>query len=156
MPHIYNGLLLSHACVLSRSVVSDSLWPHGLQPTRFLCPWGFSRQEYWSGIVMPSSRGSSQPRDWTQVSRIAGGSFTIWATRKPKSAGVGSLSLLPGIFLTQEVNWGLLHCRWVLYQLSYHLVSHEKEQNCVICKDVDRLRDCHTEWSKSEREKHTY
>ena len=116
----------------------------------------FSRQKYWSGIAKPSSRGSSQPRDWTQVSRIAGGSFTIWATRKPKSAGVGSLSLLPGIFLTQEVNWGLLHCRWILYQLSYHLVIHKKEQNCVICKDVDRLRDCHTEWSKSEREKHTY
>ena len=25
----------------SRSVVSDSLWPHGLQPTRLLRPWGF-------------------------------------------------------------------------------------------------------------------
>ena len=30
----------------------------------------------------------------------------------------GSLSLLQGIFPTQELNWGLLHCRWVLYQLS--------------------------------------
>ena len=29
---------LLHA-VLSRSVVSDSLWPRGLQPTRLLCPW---------------------------------------------------------------------------------------------------------------------
>ena len=28
------------------------------------------------------SRGSSQPRDRTQVSRIAGGFFTIWATRE--------------------------------------------------------------------------
>ena len=27
--------------VLSCSVVSNSLWPHGLQPTRFLCPWDF-------------------------------------------------------------------------------------------------------------------
>ena len=35
--------------MLSRSVVSDSLWPHGLEPARLLCPWGFSRQEYWSG-----------------------------------------------------------------------------------------------------------
>ena len=26
------------------------LWPHGLYPTRLLCPWGFSRQEYWSGL----------------------------------------------------------------------------------------------------------
>ena len=25
----------------SHSVVSDSLWPHGLQPTRLLCPWDF-------------------------------------------------------------------------------------------------------------------
>ena len=38
---------------------------------------------------------------------------------KPKNTGVGSLSLLWGIFLTQESNQGLLHCRWILYQLSY-------------------------------------
>ena len=38
---------------------------------------------------------------------------------KPKNTGVGSLSLLQGIFLTQELNWGLLHCRWILNQLSY-------------------------------------
>ena len=39
--------------------------------------------------------------------------------RKPKNTGVGSLSLLQGNFLTQELNWGLLNCRWILYQLSY-------------------------------------
>ena len=38
---------------------------------------------------------------------------------KPKNTGVGSLSLLQGIFLTQELNWCLLHCRQILYQLSY-------------------------------------
>ena len=38
---------------------------------------------------------------------------------KPKNTGVGSLSLLQGIFLTQESNRGLLHCSWILYQLSY-------------------------------------
>ena len=37
---------------------------------------------------------------------------------KPKNTGVGSLSLLQGIFPTQELNRGLLHCRWILYQLS--------------------------------------
>ena len=31
---------------------------------------------------MPSSRGSSQAKDGTQVSSIAGGFFTIWATRE--------------------------------------------------------------------------
>ena len=38
---------------------------------------------------------------------------------KPKTTGVGSLSLLRRIFPTQESNWGLLCCRWILYQLSY-------------------------------------
>ena len=33
-------------------------------------------------VAFPSSRGSSQPRDWTQVSRIAGGLFTSRATRE--------------------------------------------------------------------------
>ena len=37
-------------CVLSHSVVSDSLWPHGRWPTRLLCLWGFYRQEYWNGL----------------------------------------------------------------------------------------------------------
>ena len=33
-------------------------------------------------VAFPFSRGSSQPRDWTQVSCIAGGFFTSWATRE--------------------------------------------------------------------------
>ena len=34
----------------------------------------------WVGF--PFFRGSSQPRDWTQVSCIVGGFFTSWATRE--------------------------------------------------------------------------
>ena len=35
-------------------------------------------------VAFPFSRGSSQPRDWAQVSRIAGSFFTSWATEKCK------------------------------------------------------------------------
>ena len=38
---------------------------------------------------------------------------------KPKNTGVGSLSLLQGISQAQEWNQGLLHCRQIVYQLSY-------------------------------------
>ena len=38
---------------------------------------------------------------------------------KTKNTGVDSLSLLQGNLSTQELNWGLVHCRWILYQLSY-------------------------------------
>ena len=48
---------------------------------------------------------------------------TPWTWYSPwnspgQNNGVGSLSLLQWIFLTQQWNWGLLHCRWVFYQLS--------------------------------------
>ena len=33
------------------------------------------------------------------------------------------------------------------------LLSHKKEQNWVICRDVDGPGVCHTEWSKPDREK---
>ena len=36
-----------------------------------------------------------------------------------QNTGVGSLSLLQGIFSTQELNQGVLHCRWILYRLSH-------------------------------------
>ena len=36
-------------------------------------------------VAMPSSRGSFQSRDWTQVSRIAGSCFTVWATSSLRS-----------------------------------------------------------------------
>ena len=38
---------------------------------------------------------------------------------KPKNTEVGSLFLLQGVFLTQELNRGLLYCRQIFYQLSY-------------------------------------
>ena len=47
-------LTLRMCCTpLSRSIVSDSLRPRGLWPTRLLCPWGSSQQEYWSGLPCP-------------------------------------------------------------------------------------------------------
>ena len=44
--------------------------------------------------------------------------YSLWNSPR-QNTGVGSLSLLQGIFQTQESNRGLLHCRQILYQLSY-------------------------------------
>ena len=61
------------------------------------------------------SRGLSQRRP----PALQADSLPAEPQREPKNTGAGSLSLLQGIFLTQEANWGLLHCRQILYQLSY-------------------------------------
>ena len=71
--------------------------PMDLQPTRFLCPWGFATQEYRSGFPRP-----------------------------------------PQIFPTQASNSGLLHCRWILYQLS-HQGSHQGRYMTVYICQIHRI-----------------
>ena len=129
--------------MLHPHMLSHSVW-------LFATPWTLAHQAPLSmgtlqarileWVAMPSSRGSTQPRERTQVSSIIGGFFIVWATKeaqeywgglpnpspeelsdpgiepgspalqadslpseppkKPKNTGVGSLSLLQGIFLT--------------------------------------------------------
>ena len=96
---LFYSNVLSHCVCVSRSVISDSLRPHGVQPTRLLCPW--------------NSPG--------------------------KNTGVGSHSLLQGIFPTQELNLGLLHCRQ-----SLHCLSHLGSPNSIrrIEKILNRINKC--------------
>ena len=60
-------------------------------------------------VAMPFSGGSSQPRDWTQVSCIAGGFFAVWANREG-----GRLS----IFLPPHTNTHT-HTLLVLFSLAF-------------------------------------
>ena len=71
------------------------------------------------GVVMPSSRGSSNPGTDHRSPTLQADSLPSEPPGKPKNSGVGSLSLLQRIliFPIQEWNQGLLLCRQVLYQL---------------------------------------
>ena len=80
----------------------------------------FSRPEYWSGYPFPFPGDLSNPGVEPRSLALQGDSFTAEPQGKLKNTGVGSLSVLQQIFPTQESNWGLLHYRWILYQLSYH------------------------------------
>ena len=72
----------TYCAVLSHSVVSNSLRPNGLWPTRLLCLLGILQARILEWVAMPYFMGSSQARDQTQVSCIAGRFFTSWATRE--------------------------------------------------------------------------
>ena len=47
------GACMAEVCVLSPSVVSDSLQPHGLQPASLLCPWVFPGKNTGMGLLLP-------------------------------------------------------------------------------------------------------
>ena len=97
----------------------------GLNPGLLHCRWILYQLSYEGSpqilewVAFPFSRGSSQRRDWTQVSHTAGGFLPAEPQGKHKNTGVDSLFLLQWIFPIQELNWGILHCRRILYQLSY-------------------------------------
>ena len=101
------------------SIMTDSLRPRGLWPASRLCPWGFSRQEYWSGLPCPPPGDLPNSGIQPKSPGLQADSLPSELPRKPKVTGVDSLSLLQGIFLIQELNQGLLDCRQILLLLSY-------------------------------------
>ena len=70
-------------------------------------------------VAFTFSRGSSHPGIEPRSPAMQVDSLPAKPQGKPKNTGVGSLSLLQETFPTQESNKGLLHCRRILYQLSY-------------------------------------
>ena len=79
----------------------------------------FSRQEHWSGLPCPPPGDRSNSGIKPRSPALQADSLPSEPPGKPKNTGVSSLSLPQGNFPTQESNWGLLHCRLSLYQLSY-------------------------------------
>ena len=93
--------------VLGSSVVHATPWTTG------------SRQEYWSQLPCPPPGDLPDPGIKPRSPALQADSLLSEPPGKPKNIGVGSLSLLQGIFLTQESNRGLPCCRRILYQQSY-------------------------------------
>ena len=83
-----------------------------------------TRIHCWSHVNWCGHRGE-QPHSWVYEGERAQSCLTLCdPTDCPwnplgQNTGAGSLSLLQGIFPTQESNGGLLRCRQILYQLSY-------------------------------------
>ena len=79
----------------------------------------FSRPEYWSGYPFPSPGDLPNPAVEPRSPTLQADPLSAEPPGKPRNTGVGSLSLLQGIFPTQESNWDFLHYRQTLYQLNY-------------------------------------
>ena len=93
---------------VTRSVVSDSLRPHGPEPSKLLCPWnspgkntGVDSHSLLQGIFLDPGIKAKPPT-------LQADSLLSEPQGKPKNTGVGSPSLLQQIFPTQESNQGLL------------------------------------------------
>ena len=85
---------------------------------------------------------SCQEVKWSDSRSVMSSSLQTHGLYRPwnspgQNTGVGSLSLLQGIFPTQGLNPALLHCRRILYQLSHKERKKYKPRQCV-----ESLRHC--------------
>ena len=116
----------------SRSVMSDSLQPHGLYG-----PWNSPGQNTGVGSLSLPPGDLPNPGIEPRSPASKADSLPAEPQGKPKNVGVGSLSLLQEIFPTQESNWGLLHYSQILYQLSYQgsplspIAKEKKQPKCL-------------------------
>ena len=119
--------------LLSRFSVSDSVRPQRRQPTRLRRPWDSPGKNIGVGChfllqcmkvkseVAQSCLTLSDPMDCSLLG------FSVHGNSPCKNTGVGCHALFQGIFPTQGLNPGLLHCGWILYHLSHQgspMLSH--------------------------------
>ena len=94
-----------------------------LRPHVLYSPWNSPGQNTGVGSLSLLQRDLPNPGIEPRSPTLQADSLPAEPQGKPKNTGVGSLSFLQRIFSTQESNWGLLHCRQILYQLIYQGMS---------------------------------
>ena len=101
-------------------------------------------------VAFPFSRGSSQPRAKSRSPAMQVESLPAEPQGKPKNTRLGSLSLLQQIFPTQKSNWGVPHCRWIVYQLNYE-GSYNGEKTVSLISDVREIGQLHVSYKNEIR-----
>ena len=101
-------------------------------------------------VAFPFSRGSSQPRAKSRSPAMQVESLPAEPPGKPRNTRLGSLSLLQQIFPTQKSNWGVPHCRWIVYQLNYE-GSYNGEKTVSLISDVREIGQLHVSYKNEIR-----
>ena len=113
---IFTLVIPTPCAVLSRPVMSDSLWAHGLYPSRLLSPWEFSSKNTGVGChdllqgIFPTQGSNSGLPHCRQI---------LYHLSHQGSPRILEWVAYP---ISRGSSWpkGLLHCRWILYQLRYY------------------------------------
>ena len=106
----------------SHWVMSGSSLPHGLQS-----PWNPPGQNTGVGSLSPSPGDLPNPGIEPRPPTLQADSLPAEPTGKPKNTGVGSLSLLQPLCLTQESNPCLLHCRQIFWATMDFLYKNKRK-----------------------------
>ena len=100
------------------------------QPCLTLCDpmnytvYGILQTRILEWVAFPSPGDLPNPRIEPRSPTLQADTLPAEPQGKTENTGMGSPSLLQWISPTQELNWGLLHCRRIFNQLSYQGQAH--------------------------------
>ena len=121
----------------------DSLRPHGQWPAPSSSVHGIFQARVLEWIAISFSRGSSQPRDQTQVSRIVDRHFTVWATRE-----VHSNNLLFNLFFVLSLFICVIEGKVGHIVVWLHYIFHSYPQDSTGMISVEHSQRANEELSK--------
>ena len=98
---------------------------------------------YWMGIFKRSQLYATK----SESESLSVMSDSLWPHSPGQSTAVGSLSLLQDIFPTQGLNQGLLHCRRILYQLSYQGSPESESESRSVMSDSLQPHGLYSPWN---------
>ena len=120
LPSSDHGLNCKEACCSEKEKIEMSFFSFPFLGQKKIKRTVSRPEHSWSEVkVAQSCLTLCNPMDYMRERERERERENIYIYSAEQNTGMGSLSLLQQIFPTQEVNRGLLHCRWILYQLSY-------------------------------------
>ena len=99
-------------CLVTQS--GPTLWPHGQQPAKFLCPWGFSRQEYWGGLLYPPPRDLPNPGIEPRSPALQADSFHSKLSGKPNISYIENLDVQAGFRKGRVARDQIANICWII------------------------------------------
>ena len=129
----------------------DCLHPHILQTTRPLCPWGFSRQEHWSGLSYHPPGGLPDPGiTFFCLLHLQAGSLPVAPPGKPLKFWVDakiSETMKATVLLDFKYHhaWHyfctlLLYARNLFFSINYKFRSFLQKEHGPLCSGTKSVR----------------
>ena len=136
----------------SRSVVSDSLRPHGLQPTRFLHPWDFPGKS--TGVGCHCLLWELPYNLWISLLGISSKKIKTLVQKD-----ICTLTFITALFTMAKI-WKQCKCpsinvwmksMWYMYTMDYYPAIKIKIRSLAICDDKDGSSGYYTMWHVTQR-----
>ena len=133
------GTVLVCACTCSVAQSCPTLWTHVTVACQILLSIEFSRQEYWSGLPLPTSGDLSNSRFKPASPAMAGGFFTTESPGKPTVLYTIFICHFSALLILNKQFYDISTIKWIsLAILNNSSISEQNPKDSLACKLITK------------------